>query len=182
MAGVDSRDAEVQEFRLTRAEDHDVGRLDVPMDHSLDVGVVQCLGNAADDAQCLPPLEAPARREAIGQRLPVEVLEGHEEEAALGVATHVVYDDDPGMGEAGGGARLGLEAPLVVLALGLDSEKAPTVLRAMVRPKAGSQASYTTPIVPRPIFLRISYRPIERGISSLPKAEEHSTGCGAPAA
>ncbi len=62
----------------------------------LDVGVGQCLGNAADDAQRLPPLEAPARREAIGQRLPVEVLEGHEEEAALGVATDVVTTTIPG--------------------------------------------------------------------------------------
>ena len=34
----------------------------------------------------------------LGQGLPVEVLETHEEEAARGVSAHVVHDDDPGMG------------------------------------------------------------------------------------
>ena len=118
MAGVDARDAEVQDLRLARAEDHDVGRLDVPVDDAELVGVVQGLGDAARDAQRLTPRKTAARREAIGQGLSVEVLEGHEKEAAPGVAAHVVHDDDPGVGEARRGARLGLEAPLVRLALG----------------------------------------------------------------
>ena len=53
---------------------------------------------------------APSSRTIVGQRAPLEVLEGDVEGVALGVAAEVVHGHDRGVREQGRRARLGHEA------------------------------------------------------------------------
>ena len=84
------------------------------------VGVIERLGDPSHDAQRLPPVGT-ALAGDLGERAAVEVLESNEEDALLGVASHVVHDHDAGVGQTGGDAGLGQEATLVFSALGLGS-------------------------------------------------------------
>ena len=116
-ARLDLGDPEVHDLRLTRAEDHDVGRLHVPGDDPVEVGVVQGASHAGQAASRLPPLEAAASVGQLGEGASPEVLESDEEGARLAVAPHVVDDHDPGMLEARGHPRLREEPRLEGLAV-----------------------------------------------------------------
>ena len=64
------------------------------------------------EAQGLPPIDATVALDARGEGLALQVLEGDVQAVAAGVAAHVVDDDDAGMVEPGGDARLVEEALL----------------------------------------------------------------------
>ena len=93
------------------------------MDHPLLVRVVQGAGDLGAQAADLAPVHG-ARLRELGEGLSAQVLEGDVENAARGVAPHVVDDHDPGMAEPRGDARFlekaRLESLLVAEGSGQD--------------------------------------------------------------
>jgi hypothetical protein len=99
--GIDAAgDAEIEHFQDTRvAADHEVGRLDVPVDDAVPVGVGQA------DAQLLDQCDPPRQRE---RRAPVHELaqrftgdELHRDERLILVRADVVDRDDVGVLQPG---------------------------------------------------------------------------------
>jgi hypothetical protein len=58
-AGIAQGQTEVEQVRLSRRVDHDVGRFHVAVDHALGVGVIQCVGEGGDQPGGLGWAEAP---------------------------------------------------------------------------------------------------------------------------
>ena len=100
-------EAEVEDLGMTLTGDEDVGRLDVPMDDPLRVGLGEGIGYL--DA----PLDDPVvgdrlPRDLVFERLPFEQLHGDERDAV--VLIDLVDGADVGVVERRGGSRLAQEA------------------------------------------------------------------------
>jgi hypothetical protein len=87
----------------------DVLGLDVPMDHVLAVGVVECAGDLGRDADGVRHRELLFPGDQVADGLPLDVRH-HVEEEAVGLAA-VEQREDVGVLEVGGGLDLG-EEPL----------------------------------------------------------------------
>ena len=96
---------EIRHERLAAAVEQDVAGLDVPMDQSLAVGVVQRLGHRRHQFRRFRH-GGPVRLDALGQGAAVDVLRDDEAGAVLGAA-HVVDGNDVRVIEAGDGAGFG---------------------------------------------------------------------------
>ncbi len=90
-----------------RAAEKDVARLQIPMHDAEPVSLVERIGHLRGDAHRRRERQR-ASREAIGERLALEVLEHQEIET--GVLADVVQRADVRMIERGDGPRLALEA------------------------------------------------------------------------
>ncbi len=121
-----SRDAEVQDLGLARGQEHDVGGLDVAVNDPLPMRVVQPFRHALHDAERLAPRHGAGRGHDRGERLAVQVLEGHEQRARFRIATDVVHDHDVRVGQARGDLGLREEPSLELFPLvGGDGEGEP---------------------------------------------------------
>jgi len=101
------RDAEVRDHGLPVLE-QDVGRLDVAVDDTLPVRIVQSLGHVGRNAHRLVHRKLVLAVELLPQALALHVRH-HVEEEAVGLA-RIEEGQDVGMLEVGGGLDLGQEA------------------------------------------------------------------------
>ena len=99
--------AEVEDADAPLAADQDVGRLEVPVQQVVAVGLLQRVEHGQADARCLPGPQGPVLN-ATAQGLPLEILQGHTGLAVL--VAHGVDGHDVRMVEAGRGAGLEEEA------------------------------------------------------------------------
>ena len=99
--------AEVHQARGAGLVDHDVGRLDVAMDHPLLVGIIQGVGQRGDQLGRLAP-RGPANRKLVRQRRPLHKL-AYEVRYAVRL-TDVVNRHDRRVLKLGHAAGLALEA------------------------------------------------------------------------
>jgi hypothetical protein len=90
----------------TRLEDQ-VGRLDVAMNHTEPVGVIESSSNLGDDVDNGLRAEGPVFGHMNGQRRPFDQF--LDDEGPVGVLTTVVHGDDPRVTEARRRLRLPLE-------------------------------------------------------------------------
>ena len=91
--------SEVGETGLTRCVDQDVGRLDVPVDQTSGMGVMQCIGNRGDQFRRISERRSslcnPCRQVAAFDEL------RHHEAKSVFRATHVMNGHDVGMVQFG---------------------------------------------------------------------------------
>ena len=108
VADQDARQAEVGDLHLALAREQDVLRLDVAVDDAQLAGPLQGGGHLPHDAQGQQHFGRPLVRQVLAQVAALDVLQGHVVQAAR--LAEGVDLDDVGVGGAGDGLGLGLEA------------------------------------------------------------------------
>ena len=109
-------DAEVEQPDLAALGEQDVGRLEVAVDHEVNVGVVHRLADLFEQGQALVERRVAGCRRPTTSGSAVDVLEGEVGDAG-GVDAAVEELRDAAMGEAGQALALDPEAPAELAAL-----------------------------------------------------------------
>ena len=149
LAHLNLREAEVQNFHLSRRRQHQVRWLQIPVNDAGGVCGVERIGHLRDHAGDLGHRQR-AAGEASRERFALVVR--HRDERLAGVVADLVDRGDVGMIECAGGARLPQQAGRGFRMLAVSGDRN---LSATRRLRFVSSARYTVPIPPAPMWLMI---------------------------
>ena len=113
LGGIESGDPEIGHLDASVLQHHDIVWLDIPVDHTLGMGMLQCLGDLGAEMQRFPPAHGTPLLHVLLEGQPVNEL--HHDVIGIPGVIHIVDCHDIRMGEHGDGLALRMEPSAEVL-------------------------------------------------------------------